>query len=42
MIPADDVDRLLALGVKAVFTPGTPATEIIGRVEQMLSERACS
>lgn len=42
VIPADDVDRLLALGVKAVFTPGTPATEIIGRVEQMLNERACS
>ena len=42
VIPADDVDRLLALGVKAVFTPGTPATEIIGRVEQILSERACS
>ena len=41
VIPADDVDRLLALGVKAVFTPGTPATEIIGRVEQMLNERAC-
>jgi len=41
VIPADDVDRLLALGVKAVFTPGTPATEIIGRVEQILSERAC-
>ena len=41
VIPADDVDRLLALGVKAVFTPGTPATEIVGRVEQLLSERAC-
>ena len=41
VIPADDVDRLLALGVKAVFTPGTPATEIIGRVELMLNERAC-
>ena len=40
VIPADDVDRLLALGVKAVFTPGTPATEIVGRVEQLLSERA--
>ncbi|MBA4017143.1 MAG: methylmalonyl-CoA mutase [Pirellula sp.] len=41
VIPADDVDRLLALGVKAIFTPGTPAAEIISRVEQMLGERAC-
>jgi methylmalonyl-CoA mutase C-terminal domain/subunit len=40
VIPADDVDRLLSLGVKAVFTPGTSAAEIVGRVDQLLSVRA--
>jgi methylmalonyl-CoA mutase C-terminal domain/subunit len=39
VIPDDDVERLLALGVRAVFTPGTSAAEIIARIEQVLSNR---
>ncbi|MGC3972490.1 MAG: cobalamin B12-binding domain-containing protein [Pirellulales bacterium] len=40
VIPADDVDRLLAMGVKAVFTPGTPAVEIVARIEQVLARHS--
>lgn len=39
VIPDDDVERLLALGVQAVFTPGTSAAEIVSRIEQVLSTR---
>jgi methylmalonyl-CoA mutase C-terminal domain/subunit len=39
VIPDDDVERLLAMGVQAVFTPGTSAAEIVSRIEQVLSTR---
>ncbi len=32
VIPADDAARLIALGMQAIFTPGTPAAEIVSRV----------
>lgn len=40
VIPADDVEQLLSLGVKAVFTPGTPADEIVSRVTAIVGEVA--
>jgi methylmalonyl-CoA mutase, C-terminal domain len=35
-IPADDVPYLTELGVKAVFTPGTPAATIVAAVRGLL------
>jgi methylmalonyl-CoA mutase C-terminal domain/subunit len=40
VIPADDVEQLLSLGVKAIFTPGTPADEIVSRVTAIVGEVA--
>jgi methylmalonyl-CoA mutase C-terminal domain/subunit len=34
-IPPDDVEPLKAMGVAAVFTPGTPASEIVAKVEEL-------
>jgi methylmalonyl-CoA mutase, C-terminal domain len=39
-IPAPDVERLKEMGVAAVFTPGTPAQEIVEAVSDLLSARA--
>ena len=39
VIPAEDIERLLALGVRAIFTPGTPADEIVTSVNELLLER---
>ncbi len=36
-IPPADVPRLKAMGVAAVFTPGTPACEIVATVEELLA-----
>ena len=36
-IPPDDVVKLKAMGVAAIFTPGTPARDIIAAVDQMLT-----
>lgn len=36
VIPAEDIAGLTALGVKAIFTPGTPADEIVSRVTEIL------
>jgi methylmalonyl-CoA mutase C-terminal domain/subunit len=36
VIPAEDITGLTALGVKAIFTPGTPADEIVSRVTEIL------
>ncbi len=38
-IPEADVPYLEGLGVKAVFTPGTPAAEILSAVDRILQER---
>ncbi|ABV33272.1 MULTISPECIES: cobalamin B12-binding domain-containing protein [Pseudothermotoga] len=37
IIPADDVDELLRIGVKKVFGPGTPLSEIVQQVKILLS-----
>ena len=39
-IPEKDIPGLNAMGVKAVFTPGTPAVTILSTLEQLLKERA--
>lgn len=39
-IPDKDVPGLLALGVRAIFTPGASAAEILAMVERLLRERA--
>jgi methylmalonyl-CoA mutase C-terminal domain/subunit len=39
-IPEKDIPGLLALGVKAVFTPGTSAESIVSTVRQILKGRA--
>lgn len=39
-IPEKDIAGLNAMGVKAVFTPGTPAATILSTLEQLLKERA--
>ena len=40
VIPPDDVEHLLSLGVKALFTPGTPADEIVRSVTSIVAEVA--
>jgi methylmalonyl-CoA mutase C-terminal domain/subunit len=40
VIPPDDVEHLMSLGVKAIFTPGTSADEIVRRVSTIVAERA--
>lgn len=39
-IPPRDVEPLLQMGVGAVFTPGTPARQIVETLDQLLSTRA--
>jgi methylmalonyl-CoA mutase C-terminal domain/subunit len=39
-IPPDDVPVLRAMGVGAVFTPGTPAKEIVDTLEHLLAREA--
>ncbi|HYV60374.1 MAG TPA: cobalamin B12-binding domain-containing protein [Acidimicrobiia bacterium] len=39
IIPADDIPALGDAGVAAVFTPGSPLSEIVGWLEQALDER---
>ena len=41
-IPPDDVPGLQAMGVKAVFGPGTPAREIVETLNNLLSHRAAA
>lgn len=40
VIPPEDVDGLLSMGLGAVFTPGTPAKTIVETVEQLLGAKA--
>ncbi len=42
IIPEADIPRLAALGVRRVFTPGTPLEQILAELEQELTERAAS
>jgi methylmalonyl-CoA mutase C-terminal domain/subunit len=37
-IPADDVDYLKQIGVRAVFTPGTSASAIVASVRHLLGQ----
>ncbi len=39
IIPDDDIKKLKAAGVQAVFTPGTPLDEIVRWVEQHVTPR---
>ena len=39
IIPRDDVEALLEQGVAAIFTPGTPITEITSWVRDNVAER---
>jgi methylmalonyl-CoA mutase C-terminal domain/subunit len=36
IIPDDDIPELGKIGVKAVFGPGTPTTEIAGAIEKLV------
>lgn len=38
VIPAEDVEHLLSIGVKAIFTPGTSADELVGQITAILGE----
>ncbi|HMN12817.1 MAG TPA: cobalamin B12-binding domain-containing protein [Bellilinea sp.] len=37
IIPAEDGEKLLAMGVKAVYGPGTPTTKVIEDIESALN-----
>ena len=39
IIPEDDIPSLLERGVVAVFTPGTPTTEVVGFLERECARR---
>jgi len=39
-IPEKDIPSLLDMGVKAIFTPGTPAETILSTLDQLLKDRA--
>jgi methylmalonyl-CoA mutase C-terminal domain/subunit len=39
-IPEEDRAALLAAGVAAVFTPGTPTTDIVAYIQGRVAERA--
>lgn len=40
VIPPEDVEHLLSMGVKAVFTPGTPAAEIVAAFRRVVETPA--
>jgi methylmalonyl-CoA mutase C-terminal domain/subunit len=40
VIPPEDVEHLMLLGVKALFTPGTPAAEIVAGFRRVLNVAA--
>jgi methylmalonyl-CoA mutase C-terminal domain/subunit len=39
IIPQDDVPSLQKIGVKAIFGPGTPTSEIVDSIKSLVSER---
>lgn len=39
-IPPNDIAKLKTLGVAEIFTPGTPARDIVERIRVLLDERA--
>lgn len=39
IIPADDVNKLLQLGVKKIFLPGSPTTEIVEWIRTNISQK---
>ena len=41
-IPPKDIPTLKEMGVAAVFTPGTPAREIVDTLNTLLEERAAA
>jgi methylmalonyl-CoA mutase C-terminal domain/subunit len=40
IIPEEDIPPLLERGVVAIFTPGTPTTEVVGFLEEECARRA--
>lgn len=38
IIPADDADELLKMGIKAVFGPGTPISEVVNKIKEVLEQ----
>lgn len=40
VIPPEDIPALKAMGVKAIFGPGTPAREIIATLHELLKDQA--
>ncbi|KPK71179.1 methylmalonyl-CoA mutase [candidate division TA06 bacterium SM1_40] len=40
IIPDEDIEKLDALGIGRLFTPGTPTTEIISYLEETFEDRA--
>ena len=39
IIPEDDVSSLQRIGVKAVFGPGTPTSEIVDSIQRLVTDR---
>jgi len=38
IIPADDAEELLKMGIKAVFGPGTPISEVVKKVQEVVGQ----
>ena len=38
IIPEDDISELKKIGVKAVFGPGTPTTEIVASIQKLVAD----
>jgi methylmalonyl-CoA mutase C-terminal domain/subunit len=39
IVPEEDIPRMKELGIRAIFTPGTPLTEIVAWVDQNIKPR---
>lgn len=38
IIPADDAEELIKMGIKAVFGPGTPISEVVKKVQEVVGQ----
>ncbi|ABS61169.1 MULTISPECIES: cobalamin B12-binding domain-containing protein [Fervidobacterium] len=38
IIPADDAEELLKMGIKAVFGPGTPISEVVEKINEVVKQ----
>jgi methylmalonyl-CoA mutase C-terminal domain/subunit len=39
IIPEDDISSLREIGIKAIFGPGTPTSEIVASIQRLIRER---